>query len=84
MAGLEKKVTAFQDENLSGRSQKLFFEVTEEENFTYYGNHDVDFNKRTEIDCKDLDGKELNQKVRNALLKVTVQLLLKILVQNMP
>ena len=69
MAGLEKKVTAFQDENLSGRSQKLFFEVTEEENFTYYGNHDVDFNKRTEIDCKDLDGKELNQKVRNALLK---------------
>ena len=28
MAGLEKKVTAFQDENLSGRSQKLYFEVT--------------------------------------------------------
>ena len=69
MAGLEKKVTAFQDENLSGRSQKLFFEVTEEENFTYYGNHDVDFNKRTEIDCEGLDGKELNQKVRNALLQ---------------
>ena len=69
MAGLEKKVTAFQDENLSGRSQKLFFEVTEEENFTYYGNHDVDFNKRIEIDCEGLDAKELNQKVRNALLK---------------
>jgi len=62
MAGLEKKVTAFQDENLSGRSQKLYFEVTEEENFTYYGNHEVDFNKRIEIDCEGIDGKELNQK----------------------
>jgi len=45
MAGLEKKVTAFQDENLSGRSQKLYFEVTEEEGFTFYGNQKVDFNK---------------------------------------
>jgi glutamate synthase domain-containing protein 3 len=69
MAGLEKKVTAFQDENLSGRSQKLYFEVTEEENFTYYGNHEVDFNKRIEIDCEGIDGKELNQKIRNALVK---------------
>lgn len=69
MAGLEKKVTAFQDENLSGRSQKLFFEVTEEENFTYYGNHDVDFNKRTSIDCEGMDAKELNQKIRDALKK---------------
>ena len=31
MAGLTKKTSAFDDENLSGRSQKLFFEVTEEE-----------------------------------------------------
>ena len=69
MAGLEKKVTAFQDENLSGRSQKLFFEVTEEENFTYYGNHDVDFNKRIAIDCEGIDAKELNQKIRYALKK---------------
>ena len=69
MAGLEKKVSAFQDENLSGRSQKLYFEVTEEENFTYYGNHEVDFNKRIEIDCEGIDGKELNQKIRNALVK---------------
>ena len=38
MAGITKRTTAFDDENLSGRSQKLYFEVTEEENYTYYGN----------------------------------------------
>ena len=31
MAGITKRTTAFDDENLSGRSQKLYFEVTEEE-----------------------------------------------------
>ena len=35
MAGITKRTTAFDDENLSGRSQKLYFEVTEEENYTY-------------------------------------------------
>ena len=55
MAGLTKKTSAFDDENLSGRSQKLFFEVTEEENYTYYGNHEVDFNKRTSIDCEGIN-----------------------------
>ena len=67
MAVLYKKSTAFDDENLSGRSQKLFFDITEEENFTYYGNHEVDFNKRIEIDCEELDGNQLNQKIRDAL-----------------
>ena len=63
MAGITKRTTAFDDENLSGRSQKLYFEVTEEENYTYYGNHEVDFNKRTSIDCEGIDAHELNQKI---------------------
>ena len=69
MAGLTKKTSAFDDENLSGRSQKLFFEVTEEENFTYYGNHEVDFNKRTSIDCEGITAHDLNQKIRDAIKK---------------
>ena len=69
MAGLTKRTTAFDDENLSGRSQKLYFEVTEEENYTYYGNHEVDFNKRTSIDCEGIDAHELNQKIRDAIRK---------------
>ena len=64
MAGLTKKTSAFDDENLSGRSQKLFYEVTEEENFTYYGNHEVDFNKRTSIDCEGITPHDLNQKIK--------------------
>ena len=52
MAGIAKREnTAFSDENLTGRTQKLYFSATEEENYTYYGNVDVDFNKRTSIDC---------------------------------
>ena len=69
MAGITKRTTAFDDENLSGRSQKLYFEVTEEENYTYYGNHEVDFNKRTSIDCEGIDAHELNQKIRDAIRK---------------
>ena len=39
MAGIAKKQNlAFSDENLTGRTQQLFFNPTEEENYTYYGN----------------------------------------------
>ena len=38
MAGIAKKENlAFSDENLTGRTQQLFFNPTEEENYTYYG-----------------------------------------------
>ena len=70
MAGIAKREnTAFSDENLTGRTQKLYFSATEEENYTYYGNVDVDFNKRTSIDCADLEARELNQKIRDAMNK---------------
>ena len=39
------------------------FNPDEGENFFYFGAHDVDFNKRTELDVKDLDCKEANQKI---------------------
>ena len=70
MAGIAKRQNlAFSDENLTGRTQKLYFSATEEENYTYYGNVDVDFNKRISIDCTDLEARDLNQKIRDAMNK---------------
>ena len=42
-------------EVLTGRTQQKFFNPDEGENFFYFGAHDVDFNKRTELDVKNLD-----------------------------
>ena len=50
-------------EVLTGRTQQVFFNPEEAENFFYWGNHDVDFNKRTEIDVKDMDCNEANKKI---------------------
>ena len=59
--GLHKEV-------LKGRTQQDFFNPEEAENFFYYGTHDVDFNKRKEIDAKDLSCRQLNDKI-NSLMK---------------
>ncbi len=56
--GLHKEV-------LKGRTQQVFFNPEEAENFFYYGAYDVDFNKRTEVDAKDLSCKELNSKIHS-------------------
>ena len=45
--GLHKEV-------LKGRTQQVFFNPEESENFFYYGAYDVDFNKRKEIDAQNL------------------------------
>ena len=36
-------------EVLKGRTQQRFFDSEEAENFYYFGNYVVDFNKRTEL-----------------------------------
>ncbi len=59
--GLHKEV-------LTGRTQQVFFNPEEAENFFYYGAYDVDFNKRTEINAMDLTAKDLNDKL-NSLMK---------------
>jgi len=50
-------------EVLTGRTQQVFFNPEEAENFYYYGAHDVDFNKRTELDAMDLTCAQLNDKL---------------------
>ena len=58
--GLHKEV-------LTGRTQQVFFNSEEAENFFYYGSCDVDFNKRTEVDTADLSCKELNGKLNSLI-----------------
>ncbi len=51
-------------EQLAGRTQQVFFLPEEEENFTYPGAFDVDFNKRIELDIADMDTKSINLELR--------------------
>ncbi len=63
----EKKTKAqsmgMHTEVLTGKTQQKFFNPDEAENFFYWGTYDVDFNKRTELDVKDIDCKEANKKI---------------------
>ena len=54
-------------EVLTGRTQQVFFNPEEAENFFYYGAYDVDFNKRTEIDAMDLTCAQLNDKLHELM-----------------
>jgi len=58
--GLHKEV-------LTGRTQQVFFNPEEAENFFYYGAHDVNFNKRTEIDAKNFTAAQLNDKLHSLM-----------------
>jgi len=55
-------------EVLTGRTQQVFFNPEEGENFYYHDSYDVDFNKRTAIDVKKLDCVAVNKKIK-ALIK---------------
>ena len=55
-------------EVLTGRTQQVFFNPEEVENFYYHDSYNVDFNKRTTIDVKKLDCVAVNKKIK-ALIK---------------
>jgi len=63
----EKKTKAqsmgLHTEVLTGKTQQKFFNPDEAENFYYFGTHNVDFNKRADLDVKDMDCKEANGKI---------------------
>ena len=50
-------------EVLTGRTQQKFFNPDEAENFYYFGTYDVDFNKRTDLDVKDMTAPEANKEI---------------------
>ena len=56
MAKLEKSVeSGLHTEQLSGRTQQVFFSSEEGENYFYpYNGYEVDFNKKAEFDAKDM------------------------------
>ena len=64
---VEKKTKAqsmgMHTETLTGKTQQKFFNPDEAENFYYWVTYNVDFNKRTELDVKDMDCKEANKKI---------------------
>jgi len=54
-------------EVLTGRTQQVFFNPEEAENFFYYDAFDVDFNKRTTIDVENLQAPEVNKKIKDLM-----------------
>ena len=69
MAKLDKSFeTGLHTEQLSGRTQQVFFSPEEGENYFYpYNAHEVDFNKKTEFDAKDMEIQEINLKIRELM-----------------
>lgn len=55
------------EEQLTGRTQQVFFSSSEEENYTYPGAFDVDFEKEAEIDAADMDNKAINLRIRELM-----------------
>jgi glutamate synthase domain-containing protein 3 len=71
MAGVTKEHRSHEmgmhTEQLAGRTQQVFFLPEEEENFTYPGAFEVDYNKRAEFDATDMDGRAVNLKIRDLM-----------------
>ena len=59
-------------EVLTRRTQQKFFNPDEAENFYYFGTYDVDFNKRTELDVKDMTAPDANKEIDNSLRKFLI------------
>ena len=57
-------------EQLSGRTQQVFFDVESRENedrFLYPGAFEVDFDKHGEIDAADLTARDINTQIRDLM-----------------
>ena len=69
MAKLEKSFeSGLHTEQLSGRTQQVFFSPEEGENYFYpYNGYEVDFNKKAEFDAKDMEIQEINLKIRDLM-----------------
>ena len=62
MAGLKDELR--HGERLAGRTQQVFFNPEEEENFLYHGSYDIDFDKRAEFDADGVSSQEINLGIR--------------------
>ena len=55
------------EEVLTGRTQQVFFNPEESENFFYYDSYQVDFNKRSSIDVESLNCVQVNSKIKELM-----------------
>jgi glutamate synthase domain-containing protein 3 len=55
------------EEQLTGRTQQMFFSASEEENFTYPWAYEVDFDKAAEFDAADMEIAEINLQIRELM-----------------
>ncbi|NQY82017.1 MAG: GXGXG motif-containing protein [Alphaproteobacteria bacterium] len=70
MASLEESKAqqmGMHTEQLLGRTQQMFFDPEQEDNFLYPWAKEVDFNKRGEVDASDLSSTEINNQIRTLL-----------------
>ena len=69
MAKLNKSFdSGLHTEQLSGRTQQVFFSPEEGENYFYpYNGYEVDFNKKAEFDAKGMEIQEINLKIRELM-----------------
>ena len=55
------------EEQLTGRTQQMFFSASEEENFTYPWAYEVDYAKEAEFDAADMEIDDINIKIRDLM-----------------
>ena len=70
MAGVNDSVSTqmgMHTEPLTGRDIKTKFTLRNEGGFAYHFARDVDFNRRAEIDCAELEPSEINRKIRDLM-----------------
>ena len=54
-------------EQLSGRTQQVFFSPSAEDNFVYHDSIEVDFDKTAEIDAGPMEISDVNLKIRELM-----------------
>jgi len=54
-------------EELTGRTQQVFFSAEESKNFTYPGSFDVDYDKAAELDAVGMEIKDINLEIRRLM-----------------
>ena len=70
MAGIGESTSThmgMHTEPLTGRDIKTKFKLENEGGFAYHFARDVDFNRRSEIDCAELDSTDINRKIRELM-----------------
>ena len=72
MAAIEEQHKSYEmgmhTEQLTGRTQQVFFSLEDDkENFTYPYAHEVDFDKKAEIDADNMDGMAVNLRIRELM-----------------